>query len=127
MLGIAVLDQRHDAQRLYIMIEATPWPHFVRKHPLPCMPERGMPQIVRQRHGLCQILVKPQRPRDRACDLAYFQRMGQPRAIMLPLVMKKHLRLVLQAAKRGRMDDPVAVPLKFIARRARRRPMHPPA
>ena len=82
------------------------------------MAERRVAEIVRQRHRLGQILVEPQRPGDRAGHLADFERMGQPGAEMLALVMEEHLGLVLQAPEGGRMDDPVAVALEFRARRA---------
>src|SRR5690606_27727192 len=64
-----------------------------------------------------QILIQPQRPRHRARHLADFERMGQPVAEM-PRMLQEHLGLVLQPAKRRRMDDPVAIALKLRAGRA---------
>jgi hypothetical protein len=45
---------------------------------------------------------------------------------MLPFVMEKHLRLVLQSPERRGMDDPVPVALELITRRAGAGPMNAP-
>ena len=66
------------------------------------------------------------RARNRARYLAHFQRMSQPRAEMLALMVEENLRLVLQPAESRRMDNPVSVPLELVARRAGRRPIDPP-
>ncbi len=60
------------------------------------MAERRVAQIVRERHGFREILVEPQRAGDGARHLADFQRMGQPGAEMLALVVEEDLRLVLR-------------------------------
>ena len=77
------------------------------------MPVRCVSQVVPERDRLGQILVKPQRPRYGARDLAYFERVCQPRAIVIALRRQKHLRLVLKATKRFAVQDPVAVALKI--------------
>ena len=71
-----------------------------------------------QRHRLGQILVAAQRPRQRAGDLRHLDRMGQPGAVVVALVGDEDLRLVLQPAEGGRMDDAVAVALERRAGRA---------
>ena len=76
------------------------------------MAEGRMPQIMRQRQGFGQILIQAQKPRDGPRDLRDFNGMGQPRAEVIAFVIDEHLRLVLQAAKGGRVDDAVPVPLK---------------
>src|SRR5579863_2512666 len=53
--------------------------------------------------------------------------MGQPRAIMITLVIDEDLGLVLEPAERGRVDDPVAVALKRRAHRMFRLRMKPAA
>ena len=79
-----------------------------------------MAEVVRQRQRLGEILVEPERARQRAGDLRDFQRMGQPGAVMVALVIDEHLRLVRQPAERGRMDDAVAVAPELVAGRAGR-------
>src|SRR6185437_5944193 len=74
--------------------------------------ERRMAEIVREGERLGEVLVETEHPRDRARDLRDFEAVGQPGAVMIALVVDKDLRLVLQPAKRGRMDDAVAVSLK---------------
>ena len=75
------------------------------------MTERGVAQIMRQRHGLCQLTIKPQCPRNRARHLLHLDRMGQTRAIIIALMFHEHLRLVLEPPKGAGMDDTIAVPL----------------
>src|SRR6202008_3210147 len=70
------------------------------------------------------------RARNRPADLRYLEAVGQPDAEMIAIRRHEHLRLVTQAAKGDRMDDPVAVALKRITRatrRARGLAMKPPA
>ena len=84
------------------------------------MAEGRMAEIVGQRHRLGQILVEPQRAGERTGDLRHLDRMGQAGAVVVALVVEEDLRLVLQAAERGRMDDAVAIALERGAGRARR-------
>src|SRR6202008_624368 len=60
------------------------------------------------------------RARNRPADLRYLEAVGQPDAEMIAIRRHEHLRLVTQAAKGDRMDDPVAVALKRITRAPRR-------
>ena len=76
------------------------------------MSERGMTQIMPQCNGLGQVFVKPQGPSNRARNLRYLQRMGQPGPVMIPFGKKEYLRLLLQPAKRLAVEDPVPVPLE---------------
>ena len=66
----------------------------------------------------CVILIKAERAGNRAGHLADFERMGQPVAIVAPLVLQEHLGLMLQAPKGGGMHNAVAVALEFGAGRA---------
>src|SRR5262245_16709335 len=75
------------------------------------MPERRMTEVVRQGQRLGQILVQSQEPRERACDLRDFERMREPRAVVIPFVLHEDLRLVLEPAERRGVDDAVAVAL----------------
>ena len=48
---------------------------------LAAMPERGMPEIVRERDGFRQVFVEPQGAGQRPGDLRDFQRVGQAGAV----------------------------------------------
>ena len=73
------------------------------------VPEWRVAEIVGERDGFGEILIKAQLPRYRAGDLRHLQRMGEPIAIVIALVHHKHLRLVGETAEGGRMQDSVAV------------------
>src|SRR5215472_175184 len=73
-----------------------------------------------QRQGLGEILVETERPADRPRDLRHFEAVCQPGPVMVPLVVDKDLRLVRESAEGGRMDDAVAVALKWRTHRVLR-------
>ena len=50
---------------------------------------------MRERNRLGQVLVQPQRSRNRASYLTDLKRVRQPRAVMVALGRKKNLRFVL--------------------------------
>ena len=118
-LGIAPLQPGHDAQRLGVVVEAAERRHAVVERVLAGMAEGRVAEVVRQRQRLGQVLVEPQRAGQRAGDLRHLDRVGQPRAVVVALVVDEDLRLVLQAAEGGGMDDAVAVALERAARRRR--------
>ena len=82
--------------------------------------ERRVAEVVAERDRLGEVVVEPERAGERAGDLRHLDRMGEPGAEMVALVMDEHLGLVGEAAEGGRMDDAVAVALEFGARRRRR-------
>ena len=110
-----------------IVVEATELPGRRAQRLLAGMAEGRVAEIVRQRHRLGQILVQRQHPRDRARDLGHLERMGQPGAVIVAFVLHEDLGLVLETAKGGRMDDPVAVALVGGAGGAFRLAMEPAA
>ena len=75
------------------------------------MAERRVAEIVGERQRLGEVLVEPQRAGDRAGDLRDFEAVGEPRAVMVALVIDEHLRLVVEPAEGGRVQDAVAVAL----------------
>ena len=91
------------------------------------MAEWGVAEIVRQRQGLGEVLVQPQRARDRAGDLRDFEAVRQPGAVMVALMRDEDLRLVHQPPERGRMENAVAVALKRRAHPVLRLAMEPAA
>ena len=84
------------------------------------MAEGRVAEVVRQRDRLDQVLVQPQRARDRAAELRHFERMRQPGAEQVALVVDEDLGLVDQAAEGRAVHDAVAVALELVARRRRR-------
>ena len=82
------------------------------------MPERRMPQVMPQRDRFRQILVQPQRPRDRPRDLRHLQRMRQPRPIVVALRRNEYLCLVGQSPERLGVNDAIPVALEAGAVRA---------
>ena len=106
---IAALGRGHGAQGLGVVVEAAEVREAGIERPLARMPERRVAEVVRQRQRLREVLVEAERARERAGDLGDFQGVGQPRAVMVALVEHEDLGLVLEAAERGRMDDPVGV------------------
>src|ERR1700746_151298 len=91
------------------------------------MPERRMAEVVCERRPLGKTLVEPQPPGQRARNLRHLKRMGQPCPIVIALVKNEDLSLMLEAAKRGGMDDAVAIAPKDAAACARRLGVKPGA
>ena len=77
-----------------------------------CVTERRMAEIMRQGQCFREILIQAERPADRTRDLRHFQAVREARAIVIALVVDEHLCLILQPAKGGRMDDPIAIALE---------------
>ena len=114
---VAPLEPRDDPQRLGVVVEAAVTRHARFEHVLAGMAEGRMAKVVREGQGLGQILIEPERARKRTGDLAHLDGMGQARPKMIAFVIDEDLRLVLEPAERGRMDDPVPVALEFASRR----------
>ena len=97
--GAAALQHLDDPEAL----DVVPEPAVLRHRPveglLPGVPEGGVPQVVSQHDGLGQVLVEPDRPRDRPRDLRDLERMGQPRPVVVALGGEEDLGLVHEAAE----------------------------
>ena len=116
-----VLQHLHHPGALLVVLEAAgaqSREHLV-DDPLPGMAERGVPQVVPQGDGLGQVLVEPERPRDRAGDAGHLQRVRQPGAVVVALRGDEDLGLVLEPPERLAVHDAVAVALVGRAERAR--------
>jgi len=83
------------------------------------MAKGRMADIMGKAQRLGQILIEPQRTRNGAADLRDFKAVGQADTVMIAIRRDEHLRLVAEAAKGNRMDNPVAVALENVARAAR--------
>ena len=99
------------------MLESAVGLHEPVENLLPGMPERRVPEIVGEHDRLRQILVQAQRASDGAGNLGALHRVGEPRPVVVALVVHEDLGLVFEAAKRRRMDDPVPVSLEGGAER----------
>src|SRR5262249_48408049 len=108
----------HHPQRLGIVVEPAEPVEAGIERSLARMAERRMAKIMSQRQGFGEILVEAERPRQRPGDLRHLEGVSEPRAIVIALVEHEDLGLVLEAAKRGRVDDTVAVAAERVARRA---------
>ena len=65
------------------MLEAAVLPHAFGQHLLARMSEGRMPEIMRERDRLRQILIQRERPRDRAADRRHLESMRQARPQMI--------------------------------------------
>ena len=117
-LGIAALERGHDPKGLGVVVETLEIREAAIERPFAGMTERRVAEVVGERKRLRQILIEAERTRQRARDLGDLERMGQPGPEMIALVKHEDLGLVGQPAKRGRMDDPVAIAPKGVARGA---------
>jgi hypothetical protein len=124
---IPALDRGHDPQRLSVVVEAAEAGEAGIQGPLARMAERRVAEVVGERQGLGKILVQAQRAGERAGDLGDFQGMGEARPVVVALVEHEYLGLVLEPAKRRRVDDPVAIAPEIAAGAARRLGVEPAA
>ena len=113
-------------KRLRVVVEAAEAFEAGIERALAGVAEGRMAEVVRERRRLRQILVEPERARKRTGDLHDFERVGEPGAEMIALVIDEHLRLVREAAERRGVDDAVAIAPEVVAR-GRWRLGQPPA
>ena len=102
-----VLENVNHSQRLLVVREMR---EFVQR-PLARVSVRRMPEVVPERYRFGKILVEPKRARNRTRYLAYFERMREPRPIVIAFGREKHLRFMFKSAKRFTMQNAVAVAL----------------
>src|SRR5688572_15295921 len=105
-----VFEHVDDAQTLLIMIEPA-WNQIV-EHALARVSEWRVPEIVPERDSLGELFVQLQHLCNRARNLRDLECVREPRSVMIAGRREKHLRLVLQTAKRLRVDDAIAIALK---------------
>ncbi len=116
---IFLLERGDDAQGLGVVIEAALPRHGGIERPLAGVAKGRVAEIVGESERLGQILIELKRTGDGPGDLRDFEAVGQPRAVMIALVIDEDLRLVVQPAEGGRVQDAVAVAGERRARRAR--------
>jgi len=125
--GVAMLERRQEPERVGVVIEAADRGGRGVERILPGMAERRVAEIVGEAQCLGEILIDGEHPRHRARNLGDFERMGKAGAVVIAFVLHEDLRLVLQAAKRGGMDNAVAIALVARSGRAFRLGMKPSA
>ncbi len=117
--AIAMFELGDEPERMGIVVEAAEfvaWPRSAppRRHGrTACDPDRAPAPRASARSS-----SSASTPRHGAGDLRHFQRMGEPRAVIIAFMLHEDLRLVLEPAKGRGMDDAVAVALIAGARRA---------
>ena len=115
-----MLQRGDDAQGLGIVIEPAMGFQTDIQRPLAGVAKRRMTEVMRQRERFGEILVEAELPGQRAGNLRDFERVCQPGAVMIAFMEHEYLGFVLQSAKGGRMDHPVAIAPKRAAGPARR-------
>jgi len=125
--GIAMLQRGDDAQGLGVVIEPAMGLQAGIQRPLAGVAERRMAEVMGQGQGLREILIEAELPGQRTGDLRHFERVAQAGAVMIAFVEHEYLGFVLQAAKCGGMDHPVAIAPERAAGLARRLGEQPPA
>ena len=75
----------------------------------PAWPNGGWPRSWASASASARSSSSAKRAGERAGDLRHFEAVGQPRAVMIALVIDEDLGLVVQPAEGGRMQDAVAV------------------
>jgi len=110
--GVALLELFHDAQAVRVVVKAASPGHQRVEHHLAGVAKGGVAQVVGHGDGLDQILVKHQRAGDGAGDLGDLQGVGEPRTVMVALIVDEHLRLVLQTPESGGVQNAVAIALE---------------
>ena len=118
-IRVAALQRGDDAQGLGIVIETAERGEAGIKRALASVAERRMAEVVGERQRLGEVFVETKPAGERAGYLCHFERMCEPRAVVIAFVENEDLGLVLEAAERGRMDDAVAVAAEGAAALAR--------
>jgi hypothetical protein len=126
-LRVALLELVHHPQRLQVVLEAAELAHALVERVLAGVAEGRMAEVVGEADGLGERLVQSQRAGHAARNLRDLERVRQPRAVQVALVVDEDLGLVHEAAEGRGVHDPVAVALILRAVPRRRFREAPPA
>ena len=99
----------HHTQALHVVLEAVRAQLIQRA--LPSMAKRRVAQIMGKADRFGQIFVQPQGAGNGSGNLADFQRVGQPGAVVVALRRKKHLCFLLQPPETFTVQNSVPVTL----------------
>ncbi len=116
-----------NSQRLQVVLKSAIGLHAAIQRILTRVPEGRMTEIMREADCLDQLLIQTEAARDGSTDLCDLERVCQPRAVMIALVVDEYLSLVHEATKRGAVDDPVPIALILAAIRMGRLRIAPAA
>ena len=111
-LGVALLELIDPPQAVQVVVEAADAFQTVVERRFPGVAERRMADVVGQRNRFGQVFVQPQSPGDGPRDLGHFQRVRQPRPVVVVHRSDQHLGLPGHPAESGGIDDAFAVALK---------------
>src|SRR5439155_25469863 len=109
---VSLLEKLHHAEALAVVLEAPVGFHALVERVLPRVAEGRVTEVVAQRDDLAEVLIQPDRAGDRAGDLRGLRRVGEPRPVVVALVVDEDLGLVGEAPERRRVNDAGAVALK---------------
>jgi hypothetical protein len=109
------------------VIEAAEGAQAIVEGALAGVPEGRVTEIVRKRERLGEVLIETKHARQRPRNLGDFERVGEPCPVVIAFVKNEDLRLVLETAEGGRVDDAVAVATERTATFAGRLRMQAPA
>ncbi len=115
--SIPPLQPCDDAQSLRVVVKTTVFRHARLKSILSRVPEGRVSQIMGQRQSFGEVIIQTERTGQSAGDLADFNRMGQPGAVMIAFMRYENLGFMGETAEGGRVDDTVSVTLKGCASR----------
>ena len=118
--GVAGFEQFADAQRLRVVVESAVIAEAFVEHVFARVAEGRVAKVVGDSERFDEIFVEPQGAGDGAGDRRDFQRVREPRAMVVAHLAGEDLRLVAQAAEGGAVQDAVAVALVRSAIRMRR-------
>jgi len=107
------------------MLEASERFHAAIQRILTRMAKRRVAQIVGEADRLDKLLVETEHDGNGPADLRDFEGMRQAGAVVIAFVIDEDLGLVYEPAKGGRVNDAIAVTLKFAAIRVRGLGMNP--
>jgi hypothetical protein len=122
MCGVTLLEVLDDAQRVEVVVEATPVAGKAAvQRALPGVPKGRMTYIVNQRKRLRQIFVQAKRGRNGPGDLRNLDRVGQAAAKMIGGAAGKYLGLARETPEGTGLHDALAIALERRARGTERR------
>ena len=94
------------------MVKAAVIFHQTVEFALARMAKGGMTEIMGKSNRLGEILIESECSRHRATDRGNLNGMRQAGAVVIPFAIEEDLRLAIQTAEGGAMDDAISVSLK---------------
>jgi hypothetical protein len=117
VLRIAEFKVLYDPQRVQIVVETQTVPlQALIQGPFPGMAEGRMADIVYKRQRLCQVFIETERTGDAARDLHHLNGVRKTASEVVGSAAGKDLGFSGKAAKGSRLNDALAVTLKWSAR-----------